>query len=108
MGEEKSIVKRTKKYFEVPTGKSLLGRVVNSFGVPIDSKGTIKNFTYRKVDVKAPSILDRKSVHEPVQTGIKMIDALIPIGRGQRELIIGDRQIGKTSIAIDTILNQKE
>ena len=106
--EEKSIVKRTKKYFEVPTGKSLLGRVVNSFGVPIDSKGTIKNFTYRKVDVKAPSILDRKSVHEPVQTGIKMIDALIPIGRGQRELIIGDRQIGKTSIAIDTILNQKE
>ena len=85
-----------------------MGRVVDVFGNPLDNKGELKDVVYKKADVKAPGIIDRKSVHEPVQTGIKAIDSLIPIGRGQRELIIGDRQIGKTAIAIDTILNQKE
>lgn len=105
--KEGDIVKRTKKILEVPTGRGLLGRVVDALGNPIDGKGPLKNVTYKKVDIKAPGIIDRKSVCEPVQTGIKAIDSLIPIGRGQRELIIGDRQTGKTTIAIDTILNQK-
>ena len=105
---EGDIVKRTKKLFQVPTGKELLGRIVDVFGNPLDNKGEIKGTVYKKVDIKAPGIIARKSVHEPVQTGIKVIDSLIPIGRGQRELLIGDRQTGKTAIAIDTILNQKE
>ncbi|MEY3196801.1 MAG: synthase alpha chain [Pseudomonadota bacterium] len=100
-------VKRTDKIMEVPVGKGLLGRVVDALGNPIDGKGPIKKPEYSKVEIKAPGIVARKSVHEPVQTGIKSIDSLIPIGRGQRELIIGDRQTGKTTIAIDTILNQK-
>ncbi|MFN8912563.1 MAG: F0F1 ATP synthase subunit alpha [Alphaproteobacteria bacterium] len=105
---EGSTVMRTKQIVEVPVGKGLLGRVVDPLGNPIDGKGPLKNVEYRKVEIKAPGIIARKSVHEPVQTGIKAIDSLIPIGRGQRELIIGDRQTGKTTIAIDTILNQKQ
>lgn len=101
-------VKRTKKIVEVPVGKGLLGRVVDGLGNPIDGKGPLKNVKFSRVEIKAPGIVKRKSVHEPVQTGIKAIDSLIPIGRGQRELIIGDRQTGKTAIAIDTILNQKQ
>lgn len=104
---EGSMVKRTGKVVEVPTGMSLLGRVVDGLGNPIDGKGPLKDVQYRRIEVQAPGIIDRKSVHEPVQTGIKAIDSLIPIGRGQRELIIGDRQTGKTTIAVDTILNQK-
>lgn len=100
-------VKRTDKIVSVPVGKELLGRVVDALGNPIDGKGPIITEKMGKVDVKAPGIITRKSVHEPMQTGIKAIDALVPIGRGQRELIIGDRQTGKTTIAIDTILNQK-
>ena len=92
---------------DVPVGKGLLGRVVDALGNPIDGKGPIKSDTRMRVDVKAPGIIPRKSVHEPMATGLKAIDALIPIGRGQRELIIGDRQTGKTAIALDTILNQK-
>ncbi len=106
--KEGEVVKREKQFFKVPTGKNLLGRVVDAFGNPLDNKGELKDVVYKKADVKAPGIIARKSVHEPVQTGIKAIDSLIPIGRGQRELIIGDRQVGKTAIAIDTILNQKE
>ncbi|MFQ3307084.1 MAG: F-type H+-transporting ATPase subunit alpha [Candidatus Midichloriaceae bacterium] len=105
---EKDTVKRTKKVFTTGVGKNLLGRVIDVLGNPLDNKGPITDLVSKKVDVKAPGIISRKSVFEPVQTGIKAIDALIPIGRGQRELIIGDRQTGKTSIAIDTILNQKE
>ena len=105
---EGDVVKRTKKLFQVPVGKKLLGRIVDTFGNPLDDKGEIKDIVYKKVDIKAPGIIARKSVFEPVQTGIKAIDSLIPIGRGQRELVIGDRQTGKTSIAIDTILNQIE
>lgn len=101
------IVKRTGEILQVGVGKNLLGRVVDALGNPIDGKGSIKHSEKRRVEVKAPGILSRKSVHEPVQTGIKAIDALIPIGRGQRELIIGDRQTGKSTIAIDTIINQK-
>ena len=93
---------------EVPSGKGLLGRVVDGLGNPIDGKGPLKDVKFRRAEVKAPGIIPRKSVHEPMQTGIKAIDSLIPIGRGQRELIIGDRQTGKTSVIIDTILNQKE
>jgi F-type H+-transporting ATPase subunit alpha len=101
-------VRRLGEIVDVPVGKGLLGRVVNPLGEPIDGKGPIQNVTERRrVDVKAPGIIPRKSVHEPVQTGLKAIDTLIPIGRGQRELIIGDRQTGKTAVAIDTILNQK-
>lgn len=100
-------VKRTGKILQVPIGKALLGRVVDGLGNPVDGKGEIITDLYRKVEVKAPGIIERQSVREPVQTGIKAIDALIPIGRGQRELIIGDRQTGKTAIAIDTIINQK-
>ena len=107
--EEGDIVKRTGKIVDVAVGKSLLGRVVDGLGNPIDGKGPIDpKSERRRVDVKAPGIIARKSVHEPMQTGLKAIDSLIPIGRGQRELIIGDRQTGKTAIAIDTIINQKE
>ena len=106
--KEGDIVKRTGAIVEVPTGKELLGRVVDALGNPIDGKGPIKSSESKRVDVKAPGIIPRQSVNEPMQTGLKAIDSLIPIGRGQRELIIGDRQTGKTAIAIDTILNQKE
>src|SRR6202163_1095911 len=106
--KEGDTVKRTGAIVEVPVGKGLLGRVVDPLGNPIDAKGELTNIAERRrVDVKAPGIIPRKSVHEPVQTGLKAIDTLIPIGRGQRELIIGDRQTGKTAVAIDTILNQK-
>ena len=104
---EGDTVKRTGDIVSVPVGKELLGRVVDSLGNPLDGKGPINTDVRMKVDVKAPGIIPRKSVHEPMQTGLKAVDALIPIGRGQRELIIGDRQTGKTAIAIDTILNQK-
>lgn len=100
-------VKLTGTVVQVPVGDALLGRVVNALGQPIDGKGEIKTTDFRPIETVAPGIIDRKSVHEPLQTGIKAIDAMIPIGRGQRELIIGDRQTGKTTIAIDTILNQK-
>jgi F-type H+-transporting ATPase subunit alpha len=101
-------VRRLGEIVDVPVGKALLGRVVNPLGEPIDGKGPITDFAERRrVDVKAPGIIPRKSVHEPVQTGLKAIDSLIPVGRGQRELIIGDRQTGKTAVAIDTILNQR-
>ncbi|MBO7097812.1 MAG: F0F1 ATP synthase subunit alpha, partial [Alphaproteobacteria bacterium] len=105
--KEGDIVKRTKNIVRVPVGKELLGRVVNALGEPIDGKGKINASKFSNAEVKAPGIIERKSVHEPVQTGIKIIDALTPIGRGQRELIIGDRQTGKTSIILDTIINQK-
>jgi len=104
---EGSSVKRLGKLISVPVGEALIGRVVNALGEPIDGKGEIEAAEYRYVEEKAPGIMARKSVHEPLQTGIKAIDALVPIGRGQRELIIGDRQTGKTTVAIDTILNQK-
>lgn len=111
-GEDREIkegqtVKRTRAIVDVPVGKGLLGRVVDALGNPIDGKGPIKADKRERVDVKAPGIIPRKSVHEPMATGLKAVDALIPIGRGQRELIIGDRQTGKTAIALDTILNQK-
>lgn len=106
--KEGDIVKRTGKIVEVGVGAELIGRVVNGLGNPIDGKGPIKPEAYRPIEVHAPSILDRSSVNEPLQTGIKAIDSMIPIGKGQRELIIGDRQIGKTAITIDTILNQKD
>src|SRR6202789_3518638 len=105
--KEGQTVKRTRAIVEVPVGKVLLGRVVDALGEPIDGKGPIKAEGKSRVDIKAPGIIPRKSVHEPMATGLKAIDALIPIGRGQRELIIGDRQTGKTAIALDTILNQK-
>src|SRR5512132_4254407 len=104
---EGSTVKRTGTIVDVPIGKGLLGRVVDALGNPIDGKGPIEADKRSRVDVKAPGIMPRKSVHEPMATGLKAIDSLIPIGRGQRELIIGDRQTGKTAIALDTILNQK-
>ncbi|BFH26700.1 F0F1 ATP synthase subunit alpha [Paenibacillus melissococcoides] len=100
-------VKRTGRIMEVPVGEALLGRVVNSLGQPVDGKGEIATTEFRPVESNAPGVIDRKSVHEPMQTGIKAIDSMVPIGRGQRELIIGDRQTGKTTIAIDTIINQK-
>jgi F-type H+-transporting ATPase subunit alpha len=105
--KEGQTVKRTGAIVDVPVGKELLGRVVDALGNPIDGKGPIKAKARARVDVKAPGIIPRKSVHEPMATGLKAIDALIPIGRGQRELIIGDRQTGKTAVALDTILNQK-
>ncbi len=113
MGEAHGIkegdqVKRTGRIIEVPVGESLLGRVVDALGNPIDGKGPIEGAESRRVELKAPGIVTRKSVHEPLQTGIKAIDAMTPIGRGQRELIIGDRQTGKTAIAVDTIINQKD
>src|SRR6185295_300617 len=92
---------------QVPVGQAMVGRVVNALGQPIDGKGLIDTKEFRKVEVKAPGIVYRKSVHEPLQTGLKAIDSMIPIGRGQRELIIGDRQTGKTAVAIDTIINQR-
>ncbi|TMV47129.1 F0F1 ATP synthase subunit alpha [Paenibacillus mesophilus] len=100
-------VKRTGRIMQVPVGEALLGRVVNPLGQPVDGKGPIATTEFRPVESQAPGVIDRKSVHEPMQTGIKAIDAMVPIGRGQRELIIGDRQTGKTAIAIDTIINQK-
>ena len=111
-GDDKAIregdtVSRTGAIVDVPVGKGLLGRVVDGLGNPIDGKGPLQDVERRRVEVKAPGIIPRKSVHEPMQTGIKAIDALIPIGRGQRELIIGDRQTGKTAVIIDTIINQK-
>ncbi len=106
--KEGDTAKRTKRIVEVPTGEALLGRVVNSLGQAIDGKGPIKTDTFRPIESNAPGVISRKSVHQPLQTGIKAIDSMIPIGRGQRELIIGDRQTGKTTIAIDTIINQKK
>jgi len=106
--KEGDIVKRTGTIVDVPVGKGLLGRVVDPLGNPLDGKGPIESEDRRRVEVKAPSIIPRRSVHEPVQTGLKALDALVPIGRGQRELIIGDRQTGKTAVAIDTIINQKD
>ena len=105
--KEGSSVKRLKKLLKVPVGDAIVGRVVNALGEPIDAKGAIKATEYRFVEEKAKGIMARKSVHQPLQTGLKAIDALVPIGRGQRELIIGDRQTGKTTVAIDTIINQK-
>ncbi len=113
-GEDRAIgegdeVRRLGEIVDVPVGRGLLGRVVNPLGEPIDGKGPITDVAERRrVDVKAPGIIPRKSVHEPVQTGLKAIDSLIPVGRGQRELIIGDRQTGKTAVAIDAILNQRQ
>jgi F-type H+-transporting ATPase subunit alpha len=104
---EGDTVKRTGSIVDVPVGKGLLGRVVDALGNPIDGKGPLKNVKRTRVEVKAPGIIPRRSVHEPVQTGLKAIDSLVPVGRGQRELIIGDRQTGKTAVAIDTFLNQK-
>ncbi len=104
---EGDLVKRTGRVVSVPVGEALIGRVVNALGEPIDGKGPIAADHFRPIEMPAPGVIDRKSVSEPLQTGIKAVDAMIPIGRGQRELIIGDRQTGKTSIAIDTILNQK-
>src|SRR5678815_3427226 len=106
--KEGDTVKRTGTIVDVPVGKGLLGRVVDALGNPIDGKGPIQTTERRRVEVKAPGIIPRRSVHEPVQTGLKAIDSLVPIGRGQRELIIGDRQTGKTAVAIDTFINQKD
>ena len=106
--KEGDIVKRTGAIVDVPVGMGLLGRVVDALGVPIDGKGPLSDVVRKRVEVKAPGIISRKSVHEPMQSGLKAVDSLVPIGRGQRELIIGDRQTGKTAIAIDTILNQKQ
>jgi F-type H+-transporting ATPase subunit alpha len=106
--KEGDIVKRTRSIVDVPVGKALLGGVVDALGVPIDGKGALSVVEQRRVEVKAPGIIARKSVHEPMQTRLKAVDSLVPIGCGQRELIIGDRQTGKTAIAIDTILNQKQ
>jgi F-type H+-transporting ATPase subunit alpha len=105
--QEGDTVKRTGRIAQVPVGDNLLGRVVNPLGQPMDNRGPIEATAYRPIESNAPGVIDRKSVHEPLQTGIKAIDAMIPIGRGQRELIIGDRQTGKTAIAIDAIINQK-
>jgi len=113
LGSDKTIkegdtVKRTGRIVEVPVGEDIIGRVVNALGQPIDGKGPIKSDKFRPVERIAPGVIERESVNEPLQTGIKAIDAMFPIGKGQRELIIGDRQTGKTAIAIDTIINQKE
>ncbi|MGB4102406.1 MAG: F0F1 ATP synthase subunit alpha [Alphaproteobacteria bacterium] len=105
--KEGDVVKRTETIVEVPVGRGLLGRVVDGLGNPIDGKGPLTDVKTRRVELKAPGIIPRKSVHEPMQTGLKAIDALVPIGRGQRELIIGDRQTGKTAVALDTFINQK-
>ena len=105
---EGDVVKRSGKIVSVPVGKGLLGRVVDALGNPIDGMGKISAEKFSNAEIKAPGIIPRRGVHEPVQTGLKVIDSLIPIGRGQRELIIGDRQTGKTSIIIDTIINQKQ
>ena len=105
--KEGDVVKRTETIVEVPVGRGLLGRVVDGLGNPIDGKGPLTDVKNRRVELKAPGIIPRKSVHEPMQTGLKAIDALVPVGRGQRELIIGDRQTGKTAVALDTFINQK-
>src|ERR1700740_636968 len=105
---EVDAVKRTGAIVDAPVGRGLLGRVVDGLGNPIDGKGPLADVKRTRVEVKAPGIIPRKSVHEPVQTGLKAIDTLVPIGRGQRELIIGDRQTGKTAVAIDAFLNQKK
>jgi F-type H+-transporting ATPase subunit alpha len=105
--EEGQAVKATGRILSVPVGDALVGRVVNALGLPIDGKGPIASDTQRRMEVQAPGIVGRKPVHEPLQTGIKAIDAMTPVGRGQRELIIGDRKTGKTTVAIDTILAQK-
>ncbi len=105
--KEGTSVKRTKSLMKVPVGDAVVGRVLNALGEPIDGKGEIETNEFSLIEQKAPGIMDRKSVHEPLQTGIKAIDALVPIGRGQRELIIGDKQTGKTTVAIDAIINQK-
>ena len=105
--KEGDTVKRTGRITEVPVGDALIGRVVNAIGQPIDGKGPINTSSFSKVEIKAPGIVARKSVHQPMATGLKAIDSMVPIGRGQRELIIGDRQTGKTAVAIDTIINQK-
>src|SRR5690606_36070234 len=105
--EEGQTVRATGNILSVPVGDGLLGRVVNTMGEPIDGKGPLSNVTDRRMEIQAPGIMGRKPVHEPMQTGIKAIDSLIPIGRGQRELIIGDRKTGKTTVAIDTIINQR-
>ena len=105
--KEGDTVKRTGRIVEVPVGEALIGRVVNAIGEPIDGKGPINSKESRKVEIKAPGIVQRKSVHQPMATGLKAIDSMVPIGRGQRELIIGDRQTGKTAVALDTIINQK-
>ena len=106
--QEGDIVKRTGSIVDVPIGEGMLGRVVDPLGNGIDGKGPVRSDTRQRVELKAPGIIPRKSVHEPMQTGLKCVDALVPIGRGQRELIIGDRQTGKTAVAIDTIINQKK
>ncbi len=105
--KEGDTVKRTNSIVDVPAGEAMLGRVVDGLGNPLDGKGPIAFEERRIADVKAPGIIPRKSVHEPMATGLKAVDAMIPIGRGQRELIIGDRQTGKTAVALDAILNQK-
>lgn len=104
--QEGDIVKRTGSIVDVPIGEGMLGRVVDPLGTPIDGLGPINSDMRQRVELKAPGIIPRKSVHEPMQTGLKAVDSLVPIGRGQRELIIGDRQTGKTAIAVDTIINQ--
>lgn len=106
--KEGDVVKRTGRVVEVPVGEALIGRVVDSLGKPLDGKGPIKTYETRPIEIEAPGVIERQSVNEPLQTGIKAIDSMIPIGKGQRELIIGDRQIGKTAIAIDTIINQRD
>jgi len=105
---EGDTVKCTNRLVEVPVGEAMLGRVVNPLGQPIDGKGAIDNQSSLPLEIMAPGVIDRKSVDEPIQTGIKAIDAMVPVGRGQRELIIGDRQTGKTAVAIDAIINQKD
>ena len=107
MIKEGDTVKRTGRIAEVPVGQGLIGRVVNALGEPIDGRGPIETKDRRRIEIKAPGIVARQPVKEPLQTGLKAIDGMIPIGRGQRELIIGDRQTGKTAVAIDTIINQK-
>src|ERR1700737_3615687 len=106
--KEGDLVKRTGRIISVPVGEELLGRVVNALGQPIDGKGPIATKTFMPIERIAPGVVDRQPVREPLQTGLKAIDAMVPIGRGQRELIIGDRQTGKTAVAVDAILNQKE
>src|SRR5215475_3731726 len=105
---EGDTVRRTNRLLDIPVGEGLLGRIVDPLGNPLDGKGAIETTETRPAEFKAPGVVQRKSVHEPLQTGLKAIDSMIPIGRGQRELIIGDRQTGKTTIAIDTIINNKD
>ena len=105
--KEGDVVKRTGRIFQVPVGDAVMGRVIDPLGNPIDGLGPIQTDTYRNVEIKAPGIIARKSVHEPMYTGLKAVDAMTPIGRGQRELIIGDRQVGKTAVGVDAILAQK-